>query len=107
MLKHLELFCLCFHHSLTYLEKNLKEGMLGRQEDPWAPLRTYRNSLLQEAPGEQSGKSHKHIKKHRKGGVKRKLAMQGGEYLLPSLQLLLLHPYSALVACRCRADKNN
>ena len=53
--------------------------MLARQEDPWAPLRTYRNSLLQEAPGEQAGKSHKHMKKHRKGGVKRKLAMQGGK----------------------------
>ncbi|XP_022098591.1 cohesin subunit SA-2-like isoform X2 [Acanthaster planci] len=65
---------------LTYLEKNLKEGMLAREEAEWGPLRIYRNSLLQDAPGgEQTSKAHKHMKKHRKGGMKRKLAMQGAE----------------------------
>ncbi|XP_066268081.1 cohesin subunit SA-1-like isoform X2 [Branchiostoma lanceolatum] len=70
---------------LNYLESKLRPGMINKTDDPWLPLLTYRNSLLE---GEHGSKVvARGIRGHgKKGGkspsemaAKRKLTMEANE----------------------------
>ncbi|XP_072033672.1 cohesin subunit SA-1-like isoform X2 [Amphiura filiformis] len=63
---------------LGFLDKHLKEGMTEKDEDVWNALRGYRNGLQQwELTGDVTETRPRKPNRRHKGGVKRKLAMQG------------------------------